>query len=94
MFRTVFSCIIRSSRLYIQQQAFVKRILLSACQRLPVVGFTIGIRKNVFIIAVLYCELIAESTTQNTEILVINCVSSKSFDSCHLRSKDLLLYLV
>jgi len=31
MFRTVFPCIIRSSRLYIQQQAFVKQILPSAC---------------------------------------------------------------
>ena len=31
MFRTVFPSIIRSSRLYIQQQPFVKQILLSAC---------------------------------------------------------------
>jgi len=31
MFRTVFPSIIRSSRLYIQQQAFVKQILLTAC---------------------------------------------------------------
>jgi len=31
MFRTVFPPIISSSRLYIQQQAFVKQILLSAC---------------------------------------------------------------
>jgi len=31
MFRTVFPSIIRSSRLYIQQQAFVEQILLSAC---------------------------------------------------------------
>jgi len=31
MFRTVFPSIIRSSRLYTQQQAFVKQILLSAC---------------------------------------------------------------
>jgi len=31
MFRTVFPFIISSSRLYIQQQAYVKRILLSAC---------------------------------------------------------------
>jgi len=31
MFRTVFPSIIRSSRLYIQQQAFVKQTLLSAC---------------------------------------------------------------
>jgi len=31
MFRTVFPSIIRSSRLYIQKQAFVKQILLSAC---------------------------------------------------------------
>jgi len=31
MFRTVFPSIINSSRLYIQQQAFVKQILLSAC---------------------------------------------------------------
>ena len=31
MFRTVFPSIIRSSRVYIQQQAFVKQILLSAC---------------------------------------------------------------
>ena len=31
MFRTVFPSIIRSSRLYIQQQAFVKRILQPAC---------------------------------------------------------------
>jgi len=30
MFRTVFPSIIRSSRLYILQQAFVKQILLSA----------------------------------------------------------------
>jgi len=30
MFRTVFPSIIRSSRLYIQQQACVKQILLSA----------------------------------------------------------------
>jgi len=30
MFRTVFPSIIRSSRLYIQQQSFVKQILLSA----------------------------------------------------------------
>jgi len=33
MFRTVFPSIIRSSRLYIQQQAFVKQILLTACQQ-------------------------------------------------------------
>jgi len=31
MFRTVFPSIIRSSRLYIQPQAFVKQIMLSAC---------------------------------------------------------------
>jgi len=31
MFRTVFPSIIRSSRLYIQQQVYVKQILLSAC---------------------------------------------------------------
>ena len=31
MFRTVFPSIIRSSRLYIQQQVFIKQILLSAC---------------------------------------------------------------
>ena len=31
MFRTVFPSIVSSSRLYIQQQAFVKQILLSAC---------------------------------------------------------------
>jgi len=31
MFRTVFPSIIRSSRPYIQQQAFVKQVLLSAC---------------------------------------------------------------
>jgi len=31
VFRTVFSSITRSSRLYIEQQAFVKQILLSAC---------------------------------------------------------------
>ena len=33
MFRTIFPSIIRSSRLYIQQQAFVKQILLSVCQQ-------------------------------------------------------------
>ena len=33
MFWTVFPPVIRSSRLYILQQAFVKQILLSACQR-------------------------------------------------------------
>jgi len=31
MFRTVFLPVIRSSRLYIQQQAYVKQILLTAC---------------------------------------------------------------
>ena len=31
MFRTVFPSIIRSSRLYIQQQAYVKQILPAAC---------------------------------------------------------------
>jgi len=31
MFWTVFPTIIRSSRLHIQQQAYVKQILLSAC---------------------------------------------------------------
>jgi hypothetical protein len=31
MFRAVFPSIFRSSRLYIEQQAFVKQILLSAC---------------------------------------------------------------
>jgi len=31
MFRTVFPSVIRSSRLYTQQQAFVKQILLTAC---------------------------------------------------------------
>ena len=30
MFRTVFPSIIRSSRLYIQQQAYVKQILLAS----------------------------------------------------------------
>jgi len=33
MFRTVFPSIIRSSRLYIQQQAFVRQILLSASKQ-------------------------------------------------------------
>jgi len=33
MFRTVFPSIIRSSRLYIQKQAYVKLILLSACNK-------------------------------------------------------------
>jgi hypothetical protein len=33
MFRTVFPSIIRSSELYIQQQAYVKQVLLSACWR-------------------------------------------------------------
>jgi len=33
MFRTVFPSIIKSSRLYIQQQASVKQILLSACRQ-------------------------------------------------------------
>jgi len=31
MFRTVFPSIIRSSRQYIQQQAYVQQMLLSAC---------------------------------------------------------------
>ena len=31
MFRAVFPSIIRSSRLYIQQHAYVKQILLTAC---------------------------------------------------------------
>jgi len=31
MFRTVFPSVIRSSRMYIQQQAYVKQILLFAC---------------------------------------------------------------
>jgi len=31
MFRTVFPSVIRRSRLYIQQQAYVKQTLLSAC---------------------------------------------------------------
>ena len=33
MFRTVFPSIIRGSRLYIQQQAYVKQVLLSACPK-------------------------------------------------------------
>jgi len=33
MFRTVFPSIIRSSRLYTQQQAYVKMVVLSAWQR-------------------------------------------------------------
>ena len=33
VFQTVFLSIIRSSRLYIQRQAFVKQMLLSACQQ-------------------------------------------------------------
>ena len=35
MFRTVFPSIIRSSRLYIQQQAYVKQILLLLASRYP-----------------------------------------------------------
>jgi hypothetical protein len=31
MFRTVFTSIVRSSRLYIQQQVYVKQALLPAC---------------------------------------------------------------
>jgi len=31
MFWTVFTSIIRISRVYVQQQAFVKQVLLSAC---------------------------------------------------------------
>jgi len=33
VFRTVFPSIIRSSRVYIQQQAFVKQIMLSTCKQ-------------------------------------------------------------
>ena len=36
MLRAVFQSIIRSSRLYIQQQAFVKHLLLSALQLVAV----------------------------------------------------------
>jgi len=36
MFRTVFLSIIRSSRLYIQQQAYVKHILLTASKQTAV----------------------------------------------------------
>ena len=36
MFRTVFPSIIRSSKLYIQQQTYVKQILLTACQQTAV----------------------------------------------------------
>jgi len=40
MFRTVFPSIIRSSRLYIQQQAFVKQILFDKCLLLSVQSWT------------------------------------------------------
>jgi hypothetical protein len=33
VFRTVFPSIVRSSRLYIRQQAYVKHIVLSACSQ-------------------------------------------------------------
>ena len=36
MFRTVFPSIIRSSRLHIQQKAFVKQTLLTACYLLAI----------------------------------------------------------
>jgi len=39
MFRTVFPSIIRSSRLYIQQQAFVKQVLLTACSHQYLFGY-------------------------------------------------------
>ena len=41
MFRTVFPSIIRSSRLYIQQQAFVKQILLYSLELLMMDGKTV-----------------------------------------------------
>ena len=48
MFRTVFLSIISSSRLYIQQQAFVKQILLSASQRVGDVPSTLYMFRTVF----------------------------------------------
>ena len=35
VFRTVFLSVIRNSRLYIQQQAYVKQVMLSACYLIP-----------------------------------------------------------
>ena len=43
MFRTVFPSTTRSSRLYIQQEAYVKQILLSAETLVRLVAFTIEI---------------------------------------------------
>jgi len=41
MFRTVFPSIIRSSRVYIQQQAFVKKILLYSLDLMMMDGKTV-----------------------------------------------------
>ena len=38
MFRAVFPSIIRSLRMYIQHQVYVKQILLTACKQLDVVS--------------------------------------------------------
>jgi len=47
MFRTVFPSIIRSSRLYIQQQAFVKQILLSASRQQYLLVHLVGFTKEI-----------------------------------------------
>jgi len=51
-FRTVFPSVIRSSKLYIQQQAFFKQILLSACFK------TVHRAKGVWQIPVAVCKIL------------------------------------
>ena len=46
MFRTVFPSIIRSFRLYIQQQAYVKQIQLSASKQTAVSHTSVAVRIN------------------------------------------------
>ena len=48
MFRTVFPSIIGCSRLYIQQQAFVKQMLLSACRHILHVSDGLSVHHRVF----------------------------------------------
>ena len=82
MFRTIFASIIRGSRLYIQQQAFVKQILLSVC-----FGMTLYMFRTVFPSIIRSSRLYIQQQAFVKQILLSACRQQYLFDKC------LLLYV-
>ena len=97
MFRTVFPSIIRSSRLYIQQQAYVKQILPTTCQQAVGIWLVLlqkHIAPNVKNVSNTVQQLIWHNVTDRPVVILTGCTINCDWHNILCKLKQHIQYYV